>query len=649
MAKSQIESKRLLTFNLSEKGVVITKSPVHGEDGELVVAQNAVPNPEGGLSGIRKRFGFSALNASPASGPILAFISLNLEDPGVIAVNPAAFGKWLYSTDAGVTWSYLEVQQEATSIPINYDGNNRLAFLHTLVDTDKTGLIAADQVASLNVWEESAVPAEGNDPGRVAFPIPHTLDLGDGFLYYWGAAGLSIRRWGYGVDAELTDLTTDADITGIVDWTTDGTDIWILCSVDSGGALPDNHRVYKVTVSSGTFAKVGTVIASSFYTDAGTQYPVTEPYSICWINLNGDTPNIVVACRRWVQATQTLENTTKAQIIRIAATASDATTWTDVIAKYDTKDVPTGYATALLTLTQSIAAPPSSLDTYSTARSAQFNAGDTVRVGDITYTAVEKAGLGTPNTFFRGGVWTSTAVAATGTFAIDEGSHAGMGAHIHVGWPTGTPAHTLYTYKGGIDCLALAINGSGGSADGVGTGTAANPLARADAYGQQLRATARASGAAGNGIVVAETSSVASWDASTLAGGVYTVQAYANKVKAHDLMNDATKGVLYVAVASDGGHSEIYSITYPLIAGAWTPALTERRTMKYPFGYIGVWADNDELLYLETPEAIANQLTKGIMVGTAVFYLLGTGIESDATIHLIALVSGALQRIELPS
>jgi len=122
MAKSQIESHRLATYNLGEKGVVITKSPVHGEDGELALAQNAVPNPEGGLQGIRKRIGFRALNVTAAAGGILAFISCNLEDPGVIAVNPAAFGKWLYSTNGGTTWTYLEVQQtvDAADLPANH-------------------------------------------------------------------------------------------------------------------------------------------------------------------------------------------------------------------------------------------------------------------------------------------------------------------------------------------------------------------------------------------------------------------------------------------------------------------------------------------------------------------------------------------------
>jgi hypothetical protein len=163
-----------------------------------------------------------------------------------------------------------------------------------------------------------------------------------------------------------------------------------------------------------------------------------------------------------------------------------------------------------------------------------------------------------------------------------------------------------------------------------------------------LRVTARAAGTAGNGIAVAETSSIAAWSASTLSGGVYTVTAKANYVKVTDLINDKTVGAIYAALASDGGHSEIKKIVYPIIAGAWTASWSDVRTQLYPFGYISVWADNNVLLYLETPEAIQMQLSKGTKVESAVFFLIGTGLGTSADINLIALSSGALQRIALP-
>jgi hypothetical protein len=160
--------------------------------------------------------------------------------------------------------------------------------------------------------------------------------------------------------------------------------------------------------------------------------------------------------------------------------------------------------------------------------------------------------------------------------------------------------------------------------------------------------TSRATGSAGNGITVSETSAVASWGGTNLAGGVYLVTAQANKVKVHDIIDDGTIGAFYCALTSTGGHSEIKKCIYPIVGGGWTPAWTDVRTQTYPFGYISAWADNSELLFLETPEAIALHLSKGVKVGSAVFFLIGTGIATSADINLIALSSGALQRIELP-
>jgi hypothetical protein len=147
---------------------------------------------------------------------------------------------------------------------------------------------------------------------------------------------------------------------------------------------------------------------------------------------------------------------------------------------------------------------------------------------------------------------------------------------------------------------------------------------------------------------VSETSSIASWSGTTLSGGVYTVQAKANRLRVTDIINDATIGALYCAVSSNGGHSEIKKIVYPIIAGAWTASWADVRSQLYPFGYVSVWADDNVLLFLETPEAISLQLSKGVKVGTTVFYLIGTGLSTSADINLIALASGALQRIELP-
>lgn len=82
---------KLGTYNLGELGVVITKSQVHGQAGELARSQNAVPDLEGGLVGIRKRQGMAALNSAAAAGAILALVNVPLTDadppPAVLDFN----------------------------------------------------------------------------------------------------------------------------------------------------------------------------------------------------------------------------------------------------------------------------------------------------------------------------------------------------------------------------------------------------------------------------------------------------------------------------------------------------------------------------------------------------------------------------------
>lgn len=102
----------IATYNLGEEGVVITKSPVHGKDGELARAQNAVPNPEGGLAGIRKRQGMVALNGVAAAGAVLALVNVPLvwaggTDPnGLIEITITANDLTKYEGAADPTLTY---------------------------------------------------------------------------------------------------------------------------------------------------------------------------------------------------------------------------------------------------------------------------------------------------------------------------------------------------------------------------------------------------------------------------------------------------------------------------------------------------------------------------------------------------------------
>ena len=67
---------KVAVMNMAAMGVVLTKNPLRGVPGELATAQNATPNEEGGLLGIRKRLGMAKVNAVAASGSILSFVNV---------------------------------------------------------------------------------------------------------------------------------------------------------------------------------------------------------------------------------------------------------------------------------------------------------------------------------------------------------------------------------------------------------------------------------------------------------------------------------------------------------------------------------------------------------------------------------------------
>lgn len=73
-----------------------------------------------------------------------------------------------------------------------------------------------------------------------------------------------------------------------------------------------------------------------------------------------------------------------------------------------------------------------------------------------------------------------------------------------------------------LDNLIAAINGAAGSGTTYSTGTVANAFVTAAAgAGDTLVVTAKAAGAAGNGVVLAQTLTSGSWDTSATSGGTF--------------------------------------------------------------------------------------------------------------------------------
>lgn len=102
---------KLNVFNLGERGVILTKDPIHVTDGDLFQAQNALRSLEGGLGGVESRPGMSKVNASAMTGgSVLGFINIPYRDPGNLPLSIYAFKNGvadavvLSSYDDGTTW-----------------------------------------------------------------------------------------------------------------------------------------------------------------------------------------------------------------------------------------------------------------------------------------------------------------------------------------------------------------------------------------------------------------------------------------------------------------------------------------------------------------------------------------------------------------
>jgi hypothetical protein len=88
-------------YGFGNKGVNVTKSPLHLEDGELVNAQNVLPDPRGELGSIKTRDGLTAINGTAMSTPVW----------GIVAVaQPIVTTRTVYvgrqnSSEAGQGWN----------------------------------------------------------------------------------------------------------------------------------------------------------------------------------------------------------------------------------------------------------------------------------------------------------------------------------------------------------------------------------------------------------------------------------------------------------------------------------------------------------------------------------------------------------------
>lgn len=100
-------------YNLGEHGVDTVKSPLHQSDGDLIQAQNAMPDPAGLEAGVRKRDGMAKINSGGAlTGTVEGLINVPLPDigrtyyvgQGKLPGGSTPATPW-YSSPDGITWT----------------------------------------------------------------------------------------------------------------------------------------------------------------------------------------------------------------------------------------------------------------------------------------------------------------------------------------------------------------------------------------------------------------------------------------------------------------------------------------------------------------------------------------------------------------
>lgn len=550
------EKPRLLTtYNLGELGVVITKSPVHGQDGELATAQNAVPNPEGGRSGLRKRFGFKTLNTTLAAGPILSFMSAALEDPGLPNGSVSAYGRYLYTANGGDSWTYLDVVNSPASPATKAVDGARLAFLHAL-DSGNRAEVAQDDGSWLGVSGVS----EAHDQGRVAYVIPHTLSVG-AFLYFWLVGNDGVVKKFDGVN-ESAAFSFSSPVDSILDWGHDGTYIYALCATGT------TQAVYKVKFSDWTIAKLGDDLSFT---------------AKCLAVLDG---KVYVGGARYTSPTQSTAV--------VASIAVAGTTWADEFEDGTYVDVEAQAASVRLTTSDG---------------EGHIDENATITIGNYTYTARHATSVPDQVTAFRclpGLLYLSQCINTPGPDVLGPSWNS---ADYGKNTPVNTQVRAIWDYAN------------------------AGPLGVTF-----IDIVARVPGAAGNGINISVTGSYLSVSSPTLTGGVGGGNQLRGVAQVTDLI--AGNGVLYACTASTEGAASIKKLE----AAAWTVV----RSLNAAYGYVGIWAKGDEALVFETPSAIVQHMSKGTELGSAVFFLVGTGEATNGIITMVALKSGELQKVTVP-
>lgn len=123
-------------YNLGDLGVDLVSSPLHSDDGTLLLAQNVIVEPVGGQHAIAKRPGHTKITPTAAAGALFGICPIPFADPsnfwiaGTVVFHRDSANKIEYSTD-GINWQtgvgFVAAASDQTSY-LSVNGAGRLYF-----------------------------------------------------------------------------------------------------------------------------------------------------------------------------------------------------------------------------------------------------------------------------------------------------------------------------------------------------------------------------------------------------------------------------------------------------------------------------------------------------------------------------------------
>lgn len=316
-------ASKLNVYNLGEKGVNVTVSPIHLEDGELTSGQNAVYDPKGEEGGLRQRDGMTKLNSTAAAGAIKGFISLPLPDPNNLT-KTLWLGMGTYeATDRqwyAVTWApelglFAAVAASGTGnrVATSPDGISWTTRT-SAADNEWRGLCWSPELSLFVAVSQTATPLSTSDNRVMTSP--------DGIVWTSQSSPAGARNswqsvaWSASLSLFVAVASSGSHSTKFVMTSPDGI-VWTERTVDSRSW---NDVIW--------VSELGLFVAVSQSADAAKQNVLTSPNGITW-TLRTLTVGTQVALNAvvWSPARALLVAVPKITSPMYVFTSADGLTW----------------------------------------------------------------------------------------------------------------------------------------------------------------------------------------------------------------------------------------------------------------------------------------------------------------------------------